>query len=147
MHTTKINENLLKSKLPFPKKFWLLFIMFLASYRCCGCRPTHRCQCCSPKGCNRSALDRAMPPDAEPSASVASYHSPQHQQAAAEAKQFIGDSLLCLIVIHQARLPFVRFGVQTPARAEIWFEISAPPAPPSQLGYDEYTDRTLSVGR
>jgi len=30
--------------------------------------------------------------------------------------------------------------------AEIWFEISAPPAPPSQLCYDEYTDRTLSVG-
>jgi len=33
------------------------------------------------------------------------------------------------------------------ARAEIWTEISAPPAPPSQLSYDEYTDRTLSVGR
>jgi len=25
------------------------------------------------------------------------------------------------------------------------FEISAPPALPSQLSYDEYTDRTLSV--
>jgi len=34
-----------------------------------------------------------------------------------------------------------------PDRAEIWFEISAPPAPPSQLSYDEYTDCTLSVGR
>ena len=33
------------------------------------------------------------------------------------------------------------------ARAEIWFEISAPPAPPSQLSYDEYTDRTRSLGR
>jgi len=31
--------------------------------------------------------------------------------------------------------------------AEIWFEISAPTALPSQLGYDEYTDRTLSVGK
>ena len=41
----------------------------------------------------------------------------------------------------------VRFGVQNPARTEIWFEISVPPAPPSQLSYDEYTDRTLSVGR
>jgi len=29
---------------------------------------------------------------------------------------------------------------------EIWFEISAPPVPPNQLGYDD-TDRTLSVGR
>ena len=29
------------------------------------------------------------------------------------------------------------FGVQTPARAEIWFEISALPVPPSQLSYDE----------
>ena len=38
-------------------------------------------------------------------------------------------------------------GVQTPARAEIWFEISAPSALPSQLIYDEYTDCTLSVGR
>jgi len=27
--------------------------------------------------------------------------------------------------------------------ADIWIETSAPPAPPSQLGYDEYTDRTL----
>jgi len=26
----------------------------------------------------------------------------------------------------------------------MWFKISAPP---SQLGYDEYTDRKLSVGR
>src|SRR6218665_3784538 len=33
------------------------------------------------------------------------------------------------------------------SRAEIWFEISYPPAPPSQLSYDEYTDSTLSVGR
>ena len=30
-------------------------------------------------------------------------------------------------------------------RAEIWFEV--PPPLPSQLSYDEYTDRTLSVGR
>ena len=28
-----------------------------------------------------------------------------------------------------------------------WFEISAPPVPPSQLSYDEYTDCTVSVGR
>jgi len=33
------------------------------------------------------------------------------------------------------------------ARAEILLEISVPSAPPSQLSYDEYTDRTLSVGR
>jgi len=32
-------------------------------------------------------------------------------------------------------------------RAEIWFEISIPPAPSMQLSYDEYTDSTLSVGR
>ena len=37
-------------------------------------------------------------------------------------------------------------GVHILARAEIWFEISAPPAPPSQLSYDEHTDRKLSVG-
>ena len=30
------------------------------------------------------------------------------------------------------------FGVQIPARAEILIEISAPPATPSQLNYDEY---------
>jgi len=30
--------------------------------------------------------------------------------------------------------------------AEIWFEISVPPAPFSQFSYDEYTDLTLSVG-
>ena len=41
----------------------------------------------------------------------------------------------------------MKLGVQIPARAEIWIEIFAPPAPPSQLSYDEYTDRTLSVGR
>jgi len=34
-----------------------------------------------------------------------------------------------------------------PDRAEIWIEISAPPVPPSQLSYNEYTDRTLSVER
>ena len=34
-----------------------------------------------------------------------------------------------------------RLAVQIPARADIWFEISAP-APPNQLSYDEYTDRT-----
>ena len=33
-----------------------------------------------------------------------------------------------------------------PAIAEIWFEISAPPATLIQLSYDEYTDCTLSVG-
>ena len=32
-----------------------------------------------------------------------------------------------------------------PAMAAIWFEISAPPALPSQICYDEYIDRTLSV--
>jgi len=40
----------------------------------------------------------------------------------------------------------MRFGVQISARAEVWFEIS-PPAPLSQLGCDEYTDRMLAVGR
>jgi len=43
--------------------------------------------------------------------------------------------------------PIERSGVQIPARAEIWFKISAPTAPSSQLIYDEHTDRTLSVGR
>src|SRR6218665_952204 len=51
----------------------------------------------------------------------------------------------------RAGLPIERFWIQIPARVEIWFEISnkisAPPAPPSQLGYDECTDHTLSVGR
>ena len=41
----------------------------------------------------------------------------------------------------------MRLGVQIPARAEIWFEISAPPVLSTQLNYDEYTDHTLSVGR
>ena len=36
---------------------------------------------------------------------------------------------------------------QIPTMAEILFDISAPPAPPRQLSSDEYTDRTLSVGR
>ena len=43
----------------------------------------------------------------------------------------------------RAGLRIVSFGVQIPARAEIWFESSATPAPTSQLGYDEYTDYTL----
>ena len=47
----------------------------------------------------------------------------------------------------RAGLPIDRFEVQIPARAEIWFETSAPPVPPSQLSYDEYTDCTLSVER
>ena len=34
----------------------------------------------------------------------------------------------------------MRFRVQNSAKAEIWFEISASLAPPSQLSYDEYTD-------
>jgi len=42
--------------------------------------------------------------------------------------------------------PIERFNVYVPARAEICIEISAPPAPPSEFSYDEYTDRTLSVG-
>ena len=33
------------------------------------------------------------------------------------------------------------FGVQIPTRAEIWIEISALLAPPSQLSYDEYTEQ------
>ena len=37
--------------------------------------------------------------------------------------------------------------VQVQTKAEIWFEISAPTVPPSQLNYDEYTDPTLLVGR
>jgi len=41
----------------------------------------------------------------------------------------------------------MRFGVQILARAEIWFKISAPPEPPNQPGYEEYTDCTQPVGR
>src|SRR6218665_1154059 len=41
----------------------------------------------------------------------------------------------------------MRFWVHTPARAEIGCDISVPPVATSQLSYDEYTDRTLSVGR
>jgi len=33
--------------------------------------------------------------------------------------------------------------VQIPARAEIWYDIIASPAPPSQLSYDEYAESTL----
>jgi len=50
-------------------------------------------------------------------------------------------------VVSFAGPPTVRLGFQIPARAEIWFEISAPSEPRRQLSYDEYTDRTLSVGR
>ena len=38
---------------------------------------------------------------------------------------------------YHAGLPIESFGVQIPARAEIWFKISAPPVLPSQLSYDE----------
>jgi len=41
-----------------------------------------------------------------------------------------------------AGLPIERSRVEIPARAEIWFEISAPPVHPSQLSDDEYTDHT-----
>ena len=34
----------------------------------------------------------------------------------------------------------MRFGVQILVRAEILLEICVPSVPPSQLGYDEYTD-------
>ena len=44
-------------------------------------------------------------------------------------------------------LSIERSGVQIPARAGIWFEISDPLAPPSLLSGNEYSDRTLSVGR
>src|SRR6218665_3240424 len=47
-------------------------------------------------------------------------------------------------------LPIVRFGDQTAAGqkfgSRLLFHLRRP-APPSQLSYDEYTDRTLSVGR
>ena len=45
----------------------------------------------------------------------------------------------------RAGLPIERFGIEIPARAKIWFEISAPPAPPSQFSYDEHTGHTLSM--
>ena len=45
-------------------------------------------------------------------------------------------------------VPIEGFGDKIPATAEIKFEISAPPATPSQLINDEYPDRTLlSLGR
>jgi len=34
-------------------------------------------------------------------------------------------------------------GAQIPARAEIWFEISALPEAPSQFSFDEYAVHTL----
>jgi len=46
-----------------------------------------------------------------------------------------------------AGLPSETFGVEIPAREDIWLEISIPPAYPSQFSFYEYTDRTLSVGR
>ena len=46
----------------------------------------------------------------------------------------------------RAELTIKRFGVQIPAKAEILIKISAPPVPRSQLSYDEYTDRTMSMG-
>jgi len=36
--------------------------------------------------------------------------------------------------------------VQIPVRAEMLFKILALPAPPSEFGYNEYTDHTLSLG-
>ena len=39
------------------------------------------------------------------------------------------------------------FGFNSWPGQKFEFEISAPPVPPSQLSYDEYIDRTLSVGR
>ena len=49
------------------------------------------------------------------------------------------------VPLKRAGLPILRFGVQIPARTDIRFEISAPPAPLNQLNYDEYTDRPLSA--
>jgi len=48
--------------------------------------------------------------------------------------------LLCWMLSERSK-------VHIPAREEICIEISAPSAPPSQLSYDEYTDRTLAVVR
>ena len=55
--------------------------------------------------------------------------------------------LLCCnnSVRHRCKKTFI--DVQIPSRVEIWFKISAPPAPHSQLSYDEHTDTTLSVER
>ena len=47
----------------------------------------------------------------------------------------------------RAGLPIERFGVQILPMAEIWIEISAPLALPSQISYDKYTDCTQSVGK
>jgi len=39
-----------------------------------------------------------------------------------------------------------RLGVEITSRADIWFEIYAPPALSSQLSYDEYAGLALAVG-
>ena len=66
----------------------------------------------------------------------------------------IGDSyffsLLCVALLFDVKTLLEINGIgskSAPHRAEIWFEISATPAPSGQLSSDEYTDRTASVGR
>ncbi len=49
------------------------------------------------------------------------------------------------VIRESAGLPLERSRIQILARAEVWFEISAIAAPPSQLSYDEYTDLTLRL--
>jgi len=39
----------------------------------------------------------------------------------------------------------ISVGVQILARAEIWFEISAPPVPPSKLNYEEHRCKNVDL--
>ena len=51
---------------------------------------------------------------------------------------------------YHAGPPIERFGIEIPARAEIWIEISAPHASlanSAMMSSIEYTNRTPSVGR
>ena len=62
--------------------------------------------------------------------------------------QILSSLCMCGLVVSMLYFQnFEWFVVRISVRAETWLEISAPPVPPSQHSYDEYTDRTLTVGR
>ena len=48
--------------------------------------------------------------------------------------------------IYLALIYIERLGFNSPQKQKIWFEVYVPPTM-RQLSYNEYTDRTLSVGR
>jgi len=62
------------------------------------------------------------------------------------------DSFLFLLLLiggasWSSGLPFERYRVQIPTRAEIWFDISASPAPPAHSAMMSTHDCTLPLAR